>query len=175
MAVRDLDAYKDPKGVVMNGAVNDMMESVRRESEARSQALQRLLSAADSSKVFGQPVSSEGYTVIPAAEVASGGGFGSGMGFGSPRRRRGETAGESSEASAEMGGEGSQAPGAAMEGAGGGGGGGGGAMARPVAVIIMGPDGVRVKPVLDVTKLAITALGALAAATALSMRLMAKK
>lgn len=159
----------------MNGGINDMMESVLRESEARSQALQRILSAADSSKVFGQPVSSEGYTVIPAAEVASGGGFGSGMGFGSPRRRRGEAAGEFSDASTGGSGEGSQTPGPAMEGAGGGGGGGGGAMARPVAVIVMGPDGVRVKPVLDVTKLALTALGAIAAAAALSMRLVAKK
>ena len=76
----------------MNDAVNDMMESVRRESEARSQVLERLLSAADSSKVFGQPVSSEGYTVIPAAEVASGGGFGWGWGSircaGGKERRR---------------------------------------------------------------------------------------
>ncbi len=159
----------------MNGAVNDMMESVRRESEARSQALERLLSAADSSKVFGQPVSSEGYTVIPAAEVASGGGFGSGMGFNSLRRRKGEATGEISDPATGMSGEGSETPGPAMEGAGGGGGGGGGAMARPVAVIVMGPDGVRVKPVLDVTKLAVTALGALAAAAALSMRLVAKK
>jgi uncharacterized spore protein YtfJ len=169
-----MDAYKDSKGAFMNGAVNDMMESVRRESEARSQALERLLSAADSTKVFGQPVSSEGYTVSPAAEVASGGGFGSGMGFNSLRRRKGEAAGELSDASAGTDGEGSETPAPAMEGAGGGGGGGGGAMARPVAVIVMGPDGVRVKPVLDATKLAITALGAIATAAALSMRL-AKK
>ena len=74
-----------------------------------------------------------------------------------------------------MTGEGSEPQDPAMEGAGGGGGGGGGAMARPVAVIVMGPDGVRVKPVLDVTKLAVTALGAFAAAAALSMRLVAKK
>ena len=62
-----------------------------------------------------------------------------------------------------------------MDGAGGGGGGGAGAMARPVAVIVVGPDGVRVKPVLDTTKLALTALGVFGAAAALSMRVMAKK
>jgi hypothetical protein len=45
-----------------------------------------------------------------------------------------------------------------------GGGGGGGSMARPVAVISIGPGGVDVEPVVDVTKLGIafiTALGAL--------------
>jgi uncharacterized spore protein YtfJ len=46
-----------------------------------------------------------------------------------------------------------------------GGGGGGFSMARPVASIVIGPDGVKVRPVVDVTKLAlagITAWGAMA-------------
>ena len=45
-----------------------------------------------------------------------------------------------------------------------GGGGGGGTTARPVAAIIMGPDGVRVEPIVDPTKIAIaffTAFGAM--------------
>lgn len=159
----------------MSDAVSEMLESVRRESEARSQALQKLLSAADSSKVFGQPVSSDGYTVIPAAEVASGGGFGSGMGFNSLRRRKKDVASGSPEGSTAAIGEGSEASGPAMDGAGSGGGGGAGAMARPVAVIVVGPDGVRVKPVLDMTKLALTALGVFGATAALSMRVMAKR
>ena len=158
----------------MNDTVNDAMESVRKESEARSAALQRLLSTADSSKVFGAPVSSAGYTAIPAAEVMSGGGFGSGMGFGSPHTHRKQAADEAS-GIAGGGPEEAGEVGPAMEGAGGGGGGGGGAMARPVAVIVVGPDGVRVKPVLDITKLGLTALGLLGTVLAISVRMLKKR
>ena len=42
----------------------------------------------------------------------------------------------------------------------GGGGGGGYGNGRPVAVIEAGPEGVRVKPVLDATKIGLTLLGA---------------
>jgi uncharacterized spore protein YtfJ len=154
----------------MNQGVNDLLESVRKESEARSQTLQRLWSAADASSVFGQPVSSGEYTVIPAAEVAGGGGFGSGMGFGTPRMRRGESPAEAGDAAG-----GGASPEAAAEGAGGGGGGGGGAMGRPVAVIVLGPNGVEVKPVLDMTKLSLTALGAFGAALAISMKMWIKR
>ncbi len=37
-------------------------------------------------------------------------------------------------------------------------GGGGGAVGRPVAAIVIGPDGVKVRPVVDVTKIAIAAM-----------------
>ena len=160
----------------MDGSLDQMMESVRQESEARAQALTRLLATADSAKVFGQPVSAGGYTVIPAAEVASGGGFGSGMGFGKPQNRR-KNAAASSLSAGQAAAQSDEAAGAAdhaVPGAGGGGGGGGGAMARPVAAIVVGPDGVEVRPVLDFTKLAITALGAFGAAAALTVRLWAK-
>jgi uncharacterized spore protein YtfJ len=169
-----MDADKDSKGAVMNEGVDDLLENVRKESEARSQALQRLWSAGDASAVFGQPVSSGDYMVIPVADVTAGGGFGSGMGFSALGRRRGKTNSESSEGSAAAIGEGAEASGQALEGAGGGGGGGGGAMARPVAVIVLGPDGVNIKPVVDVTKVTLTALGAFGAVAALSMRLVAK-
>jgi uncharacterized spore protein YtfJ len=43
----------------------------------------------------------------------------------------------------------------AASGFGGGGGGGGTAMARPVAAIIIEPDGVRVEPIMDPTKIAV--------------------
>ncbi len=164
----------------MDGSLDQMMESVRQESEARAQALARLLATADSAKVFGQPVSAGGYTVIPAAEVASGGGFGSGMGFGMPQKRSKNGAASSLSAgqAAVQNEEARDVAGAAdraVPGAGGGGGGGGGAMARPVAAIVVGPDGVEVHPVLDFTKLAITALGAFGAAAALTVRLWAKR
>jgi len=45
-------------------------------------------------------------------------------------------------------------------GGGGGGGGGGRAFARPVAAIVVTPNGVRVKPIVDVTKIALAALTA---------------
>ena len=43
-------------------------------------------------------------------------------------------------------------------GVGGGAGGGGSSQGRPVAVIRIGPDGVAVTPVVDLTKIAVTAL-----------------
>jgi uncharacterized spore protein YtfJ len=46
-------------------------------------------------------------------------------------------------------------------GSGGGGGGGGESFSRPVAVIVVGPDGVQVKPVFDTTKLLLTAFTAI--------------
>ncbi len=46
---------------------------------------------------------------------------------------------------------------------GGGGGGGGNSEGRPVAVITVGPNGVEVKPVLDLTRIGVTALAALLA------------
>ena len=51
-------------------------------------------------------------------------------------------------------------------GSGGGGGGGGRVFARPVAVIVISPGGVRIEPVVDVTKIVLavfTTLGFMAA------------
>jgi uncharacterized spore protein YtfJ len=95
-------------------------------------------------------VESGTYIVITAAEVTSGGGFGMGMGLG-PASRSDTTAAPTVEAAPP---EGSQT------GGGGGVGGGGGAMGRPVAIIAIGPDGVRIKPVVDVTKVALAGLTA---------------
>jgi len=98
------------------------------------------------SAVYGEPIQQGDQTIIPAAEVLSIAGFGVGYGYG-----------QGTEAARE-GGE----PGDTGSGGGGGGGGGGRILSRPVAVIIATPDGVRVKPVVDVTKIVlawITALG----------------
>ena len=54
------------------------------------------------------------------------------------------------------------------EGEGGGGGGGGSSQGRPVAVIQAGPGGVKVEPVIDLTKIGVTFL--FAAAGWLTMR-----
>ncbi|MBN1630162.1 MAG: hypothetical protein JW990_10390, partial [Thermoleophilia bacterium] len=86
-------------------------------------------------------------------------GFGSGMGFGPAGGPKSKAASEA-DASSEP----------APVGGGGGGGGGGGSIGRPVATIIIGPDGVSVKPVFDVTKIGLAALTAFGAVGALALK-----
>ena len=100
------------------------------------ETMDTFLDVADVSRVYGKPVKHGDATIIPAAEVVAAMGFGAGYGEGGP-------------------------PGNENAGGGGGGGGGGKALSRPVAVIIASPEGVRVEPVIDPTKVALTALTAL--------------
>jgi uncharacterized spore protein YtfJ len=86
--------------------------------------------------VFGKPEHVGDRVVITAASVQRAGGFGFGSGSGTE-------------------------PGEEGGGSGAGGGGGGATEGRPVAVIEVGPDGVRVRPVLDFTRIGITAITAL--------------
>lgn len=120
------------------------------ESQEQSLAfMKELMKSADTSAVYSQPVQAGEYTVITASEVGTGGGFGYGGGFGPD---------DEEEAEEKMGAGGYA------------GGGGGGSTGRPVAVISIGPNGVTVEPVIDLTKIA------LAAATALgSMLMMARQ
>ena len=119
--------------------------------------LAKIFAAAQPGAVYGQPVVVGGHTLITAAEVTSGGGFGVGLGTGPAGKPDAMTAPAASAASAaELG-----AP--RPSGGGAGFGGGGGAMGRPVAVIAIGPDGVTVKPVVDVTKIGLAALTTVAA------------
>ena len=107
--------------------------------------LDKFLTAANVEAVYGPPVTQGENLVIPAAEVLSIVGFGLGLGGGS-------------QPATEAGNAGSN-------GGGGGGGGGGRVLARPVAAIIMSPTGVRVDPIVDVTKVALatfTTLGFMA-------------
>jgi uncharacterized spore protein YtfJ len=103
-------------------------------TEQGMKVLSRLFDVAKPAAVYGEPVVAGERTVITASEVSVGMGLGLGSG--------GDKAGDG----------------------GGGVGGGGGSIARPVAVISIGPEGVDVEPIVDVTKLGIafiTALGAL--------------
>jgi uncharacterized spore protein YtfJ len=118
-------------------------------SEQLPSVLEKIFSAAQSDAVYSKPIVSNNYTVITASEVASGGGFGSGSGFGpatpsSTERRPGE--------------EGSQAE--PVNSGGGGMGGGGGSSGRPVAIIVIGPEGVSVRPIFDITKIALAGITA---------------
>lgn len=109
--------------------------------QAVTDIMDRLLETAGVEKVFGPPLRKGEFTVIPAAEILAGVGFGVGFGGGTGVNDENE----------EVVGEGS----------GGGGGGGGRTFARPVAVIVIGPDDVRVEPIIDRTKIALTALTAI--------------
>jgi uncharacterized spore protein YtfJ len=103
----------------------------------------KIYAAAQPSAVFSAPVVSGPYTIITASEVAAAGGFGFGTGSGSRQ------------ASGEALPSGQPAPIAN-----GGGGGGGGSTGRAVAAIVIGPDGVKVQPIVDVTKVGLAAIGA---------------
>jgi uncharacterized spore protein YtfJ len=98
------------------------------------ESMENLLSTADVSKVYGAPIAHEETLIIPSAEVLAVGGFGAGYGSGGPEEGGGE---------------------------GGGGGGGGQTFSRPVAVIVADSEGVRVEPVVDPTKIAMTFFTAL--------------
>ena len=109
--------------------------------------VEKLFSVAQPGAVFGHPVQAEGQTVITASEVMVGLGFGFGSGGGSD------------EAPEDEGEVGEKDTGFGM-----GGGGGGGSTGRPVAAISISADGVRVDPIVDVTKLGLaffTAFGAM--------------
>lgn len=112
--------------------------------------------AADAGAVFGVPLEQSGYTIITASELAVGVGLGFGAGGSFGEREPGETAGPQGES-----------------GSGGNGGGGGWSLGRPVAAIIIGPDGVRVEPIFDMTKVGIAAITA-AGALLLSWRAMVR-
>jgi uncharacterized spore protein YtfJ len=90
----------------------------------------RLFDTAKVDAVFGQPVERGNATVIPCSEVSVGFGFGSG---GGPVDEKGNQVG-------------------------GGVGAGGGARGRPIAAIIVTQDGVRVEPIMDLTKVALAGM-----------------
>jgi uncharacterized spore protein YtfJ len=117
--------------------------------------IDKLFVAAQPGAVFGLPVTSGDYTVITASEVSAGGGFGSGHGTGTGSAARGN------EIAAPVQGEG-------------GGMGGGGASGRPIAAIVIGPDGVTVKPIFDLTKIALAGITAWGAMLATYLKLRAK-
>jgi uncharacterized spore protein YtfJ len=104
--------------------------------------MQTFLSKGDVTAAYGQPVQAGDTLIIPAAEVVGAVGFGLGFGAGSNEQA------DEQEKPVPAGG------------AGGGGGGGGRVFSRPVAVIVAGPNGVEVKPVVDITKVWMAALTA---------------
>jgi uncharacterized spore protein YtfJ len=138
---------------------NNFLSVTEKNSEQLRTMLEKLFAAAQPGAVYSEPVVAGNYTVITASEVTAGGGFGSGMGFGpattpSTKKQPGEEASQPEEANSGGGGIGA----------------GGGSAGRPVAIIIIGPDGVTVKPVFDITKIALAGITAWGAMFALLRR-----
>ncbi len=107
--------------------------------EAYQDTVEEFLAAADVRVVYGEPIIHEDTMIIPTAEVLSVIGFGVGAGSGRDTHEN---------------------PDNPSIGSGSGGGGGGRVLARPVAVVISSPEGVRVDPVFDLTKIALAGLTA---------------
>jgi uncharacterized spore protein YtfJ len=131
------------EGGAMRNVIETLVNSSDRTQEQMVESMQGIFAATRPGVVYSDPIQAGDYTVITASEVVSGGGFGFGKGFGASPEREDEIPTDSEEAGT---------------GGGGGGGGGGGSSARPVAVILVGPDGVKVQPVVDPTKIALAAL-----------------
>jgi uncharacterized spore protein YtfJ len=109
--------------------------------------MDKFLDAADVSAVYGEPIQHGDTIIIPCAEVLSGMGFG--MGFGvSSHDSSDEDEGETKRDGGNS----------ANRNEGVGGGGGGRVFSRPVAVIVASPEGVRIEPVFDRTKIALAVL-----------------
>lgn len=117
---------------------NPVALTEQRENQS-SDVLAKIYAAAQPGAVYSEPVTAGNYTVITASEIMAAGGFGSGLGFGpSPASSLEETAQPQIQ---QPGGSGI--------------GGGGTSTGRPVAVISIGPDGVTVQPIVDITKIAL--------------------
>ena len=142
----------------MSQVLHDLISSVDRSEEQAMAAIQNVVSAARVGAVYADPVQAGDYTIITASEVVAGAGFGFGRGLGSVPSRSTSPNGEETQGGGATGG-------------GGGGGGGAGSTARPVALIVIGPNGVEVRPVVDVTKIAVAVLTAWAAVFTTRMRI----
>jgi uncharacterized spore protein YtfJ len=149
----------------MSDWLEKMGVSVIKNQESSTAILEKFVETARPAAVFAPPLSAGDYTIINTAEVYAGMGVGFGGGGGSAPAATEQPIGDQppAEAPAEEGEEDEGfVPGS---GVGYGGGGGGVTMGRPVAAIIIGPDGVTVEPIVDATKIAIalfTTLGAMA-------------
>ena len=117
-------------------------------SESLQKIMDNFVDTASVGTVYGRAVKSGDVTIIPAAEVMVGMGFGFGEGSFSPPEETAE--GEPVETQAD-----GETP---QQGSGMGGGGGGYTFSRPVALVIVSPEGVRVEPVADRTKILMAAL-----------------
>jgi uncharacterized spore protein YtfJ len=106
--------------------------------------------------VFGEPYQVDGRTIIPIAKVAYGYGLGGGRANGRDADTSDGTPGVHRETEA------GPAGGAVRAGWGAGGGGGAGISARPVAVLEVSAAETKVRPIVDVTRLALAGMALVA-------------
>ncbi len=129
----------------MSERFKDIAVTAVKTQEQSKEVVEKLFAVTQPGAVYSEPVMDGDYTVITTSEVSVGMGFGYGVGGDSaPEPAQGQT-------------ESADEPGA-DEGASGLGSRGGVSMERPVAVISIGPEGVRVEPVRDVTKMGLALL-----------------
>jgi uncharacterized spore protein YtfJ len=112
--------------------MTDQSSNLDRAATRTTENLATVFGPASPEAVFSAPEHLNDELVITAASWERAGGFGFGGGGGTDAAGRPE--------------------------GGGGGGGGGTSVGRPVAVITVGAEGIRVEPVIDLTKLAVTVL-----------------
>jgi len=118
--------------------------TIVKDREQVRELLERLITIARPEAVYSEPLEAGDHRIITASEVSTGLGVGYGGGQG-PTEENGEDMGTGI-----------------------GGGGGGHSKARPVAVIDIGPEGVKIEPIVDSTKIALAffaAMGCLFAMT----------
>ncbi len=120
--------------------LDHLTSAIDKAQEQSMKVVEQIFSASQPGAVFGEPVKSGEYIVITATEVGAGGGFGYGHGIGP--NQGGPTAATAGQ----------------QQSGGGAGGGGGGSMGRPVAIIVIGPNGVEIKPIVDATKLGLAGI-----------------
>jgi len=148
----------------MSDWLEKMGVSILKNQENSAAILEKFVETARPTSVFAPPLSAGDYTIITASEVYAGMGVGFGGGGGSAPAAPETPTGD--QPPAEQPAEEEEVEGFGPgSGLGYGGGGGGVTMARPVAAITIGPDGVRVEPIVDATKIAIalfTTIGAMA-------------
>lgn len=134
----------EAKGGVQFTGVKSEEEGIR--------LMNRLVDVAQPESVFGEPITVGDYTLITTSAVSAGLGYGFGGGYG-PTPQNQEEGAQAAAGSTE-------GPGQMVGGSGGGG--GGFSTGRPVAVISVGPDGVRVEPVVDLTKIGLAIFSTMA-------------
>lgn len=122
--------------------------------EVFQDTVDEFLAAADVGVVYGEPIKHEDTLIIPTAEVLCVMGFGLGSGGATDT---------------------SKTPESPSSGSGSGGGGGGRILSRPVAVVVASPEGVRVEPVIDLTKLALAGLTALGFMVGMMFRMSSRR
>ncbi len=149
----------------MSDKLEDVVVTAVKNQQEGHELLEKLVAVAQPGTVYGAPVTVGDYTVITASEVTVNVGFGYGIGGGS---------GAQPVSDKTAGGEDAQDK---TEGTGYGGGGGGGGFsgARPVAVIVVGPSGLHVEPVVDPTKIALAFFTTLGTMVFMARRMMRRR